>query len=113
MTNRLSPANLTARSAAFAHALAGRLPPIPQLLPSQRRRSPVLRPTAGPAFLPLMAVLAALGMAVGLFAILAWPAYAQEGNQSQAPSNLTAELADGQVTLNWEAPALDAGSVTG
>ncbi len=113
MTNRLSPANLTARSAAFAHALAGRLPPIPQLLPSQRRRSPVLRPTAGPAFLPLMAVLAALGLAVGLFAILAWPAYAQEENQSQAPSNLTAELADGQVTLNWEAPALDADSVTG
>ena len=73
------------------------LPPIfGRLLPSRRRRSP--------AFLPLMAVLAALGMAVGLFAILAWPAYAQEGNQSQAPSNLTAELAEGQVTLNWDPP---------
>ena len=29
------------------------------------------------------------------------------------PSNLNAELADGQVTLNWDAPAQDAASVTG
>ena len=31
----------------------------------------------------------------------------------QAPSNLAAELADGQVVLNWDAPAQDAGTVTG
>ena len=31
----------------------------------------------------------------------------------QAPSNLAAELADGQVVLNWDAPAEDAGTVTG
>ena len=30
-----------------------------------------------------------------------------------APSNLAAELADGRVSLNWDAPAEDAGSVTG
>ena len=30
-----------------------------------------------------------------------------------APSNLTAELTDGQVALGWDAPAEDAGSVTG
>ena len=31
----------------------------------------------------------------------------------QAPSNLAAELADGQVVLNWDAPAQDADTVTG
>ena len=31
----------------------------------------------------------------------------------QAPSNLAAELADGQVVLNWDAPAEDADTVTG
>ena len=31
----------------------------------------------------------------------------------QAPSNLAAELADEQVVLNWDAPAQDAGTVTG
>ena len=30
-----------------------------------------------------------------------------------APANLTAELVDGQVVLGWDAPAEDAGSVTG
>ena len=32
---------------------------------------------------------------------------------SQAPTNLAAELVDGQVVLNWNAPAEDAGTVTG
>ena len=84
-----------------------------RLLPFRWRRSPLTRPAAGPAFLPMLALLASLGLAVGLFAFLVWPAYAQDGDQARAPSNLTAELADGQVTLNWDAPAEDAASVTG
>ena len=113
MTNRLSPANLVARSAAFARSLAARFIPTPRLLPFRLSRSPLMGPAAGPAFLPLLAVLASLGLAVALFAVLVWPAYAQDGDKALAPSNLTAELADGQVTLNWDAPAQDAASVTG
>ena len=69
-----------------------------------------MRPSARPVLLPLMAVLA---LAVAMFALLVWPAYAQDGDGALAPSNLTAELADGQPTLNWDAPAQDAASVTG
>ena len=41
------------------------------------------------------------------------PPGAEPGPADQAPANLTAVPADGQVVLSWDAPAEDAGSVTG
>ena len=105
MTNRLSPANLTARSAAFAHALAGRLPPIPQLLPSRQRRSPLVRhATARPAGLArlITGALAAVAL-LALFGALALPATAQ-AQEIVLVSNI-AESHSSNVNIN--APDLE------
>ena len=67
--------------------------------------TPALRPASIPV---IIATLLVLG---GLFALLAWPASAQ--NDPTAPRNLTAGVVDGGVLLEWDAPAQDAGSVTG
>ena len=75
MTNRLSPANLVARSAAFARAMAWGLPP--SLLPLRLHRRTGMRPAARPPLMPLLAILASLGSAVALFVLLIWPASAQ------------------------------------
>ena len=43
--------------------------------------------------------------------LIPWAVYAQ--SDSTAPTNLTAEIVDGGVTLSWDAPAEDTGSITG
>ncbi len=60
-----------------------------------------------------VAVTAALLLAIALASLLIPSTHAQTDDSALAPSNLTAELVDGQVTLSWDAPAEDAGSVTG
>ena len=107
MTNRLSPANLTARSAAFARSLAESVSPT-QLLPFRQRRSGVMKANAGTLLLPL---LAALGLAVSLFAFLVWPAYAKEGSTPAKPTGLYATASHNSVTLTWDDPQDD--SITG
>ena len=107
MTNRLSTANLTARSAAFARSLAESVSPT-RLLPFRQRRSGVMKANAGTLLLPL---LAALGLAVGLFAFLVWPAYAQEGSAPAKPTGLYATASHDSVTLTWDDPQDD--SITG
>ena len=80
------------------------------LRPFRLRRSPLMMP-AGPAFLPLLAVLASLGLAVGLFAFLVWPAHAQQGSAPAKPTGLSATASHGQVVLTWDDPNDD--SITG
>ena len=64
--------------------------------------------------LVLLAVAAGLVTLITSALILAWPAAAQGNDPTDlAPANLTAALADGALTLTWEAPDVDAGSVTG
>ena len=60
-----------------------------------------------------LAVAAALFLAAALTSLLAPSAHAQTDDSALAPSNLTSELVDGQVSLSWDAPDEDAGSVTG
>ena len=60
-----------------------------------------------------VAVTAALLLAIAFTSLLIPSTHAQTDDSALAPSNLTAELVDGQVTLWWDAPAEDAGSVTG
>ena len=60
-----------------------------------------------------LAVTAALFLAAALTSLLVPSAHAQTDDSALAPSNLTAELLDGQVSLSWDTPAEDAGSVTG
>ena len=60
-----------------------------------------------------LAVTAALFFAAALASFLIPSAHAQADDSALAPSNLTAELVDGLVSLDWDAPAEDAGSVTG
>ena len=58
----------------------------------------------------------ALGAAALLVAAsVAWaaPSSAQAGDNDRRPSGLAVELVGGLVTLSWDAPAADAGSVTG
>ena len=43
--------------------------------------------------------------------LIPWAVYAQ--SDSTAPTNLTAGIVEGGVALSWDAPAEDAGSVTG
>ena len=57
-----------------------------------------------PRLLPLPAL-------AGLPAPLAWPALAQ--SDPTRPSNLTAEIVDNGVSLTWDAPTTDAGTVSG
>ena len=42
---------------------------------------------------------AALGLAVGLFAFLVWPAYAKEGSATAKPTGLYATASHNSVTL--------------
>ena len=49
---------------------------------------------------------------VGLSVLFASTAFAQ-GNPEESPSSLALSLVNGNVILTWEAPAADAGSVTG
>ena len=58
-------------------------------------------------------LVAALCLAAALAAFVVHPAAAQSGDEASAPSHLTAVIADGEVILNWSAPAHDAASVTG
>ena len=60
-----------------------------------------------------LAVTAALFLAAAFTSLLVPSAHAQTDDSALAPSNLTAELLDGHVSLDWDAPAEDAGSVTG
>ena len=60
-----------------------------------------------------LAVTAALLLAIAFTSLLIPSTHAQTDDSALAPSNLTAELVDGQVSLSWDAPAEDAGSVTG
>ena len=60
-----------------------------------------------------VAVTAALLLAIAFTSLLIPSTHAQTDDSALAPSNLTAELVDGQVTLSWDAPAEDAESVTG
>ena len=70
-----------------------------------------MKADAGTPFLPLLAVLAALGLAVGLFAFLVWPVYAKEGSAPAKPTGLYATASHDQVTLTWDDPNDD--SITG
>ena len=74
-------------------------------------RSRVMMPAIRRPLLPLL--IALLVLAGAAFALLAYPAYAQDNAKALAPSNLSAGLLDNQVTLTWDAPAEDASSVTG
>ena len=47
------------------------------------------------------------------FTSLVYPAYAQTDDRALAPSNLPVKLVGGELTLNWDAPAEDAGFDTG
>ena len=60
-----------------------------------------------------VAITAALLLAIAFTSLLIPSTHAQTDDSALAPSNLTAELVDGQVTLSWDTPAEDAGSVTG
>ena len=48
-----------------------------------------------------------------LASLLVPPAHAQTDDSALAPSNLTAELVDGHVSLDWDAPSEVSGSITG
>ena len=60
-----------------------------------------------------LAVTAALLLAIAFTSLLIPSTHAQTDDSALAPSNLTAELLDSHVSLDWDAPAEDAGSVTG
>ena len=62
------------------------------------RRSPLALLLIGAAF-------------IAALLLIPWAVYAH--SDSTAPTNLTAGIVDGGVTLSWDAPAADAGSVTG
>ena len=109
MTNRLSPANLVARSAALAGSLAERVSPT-RVLPFRQRGCGTMS-AARPVPLALLAVLAALAVAAALFAIYVYPAYAQEGSAPDKPRDLEATASHGQVVLTWNDPNDD--SITG
>ena len=52
-------------------------------------------PLPPPRLLPFLPLLAFMGLVVGMFAFLAWPAYAKDaGEQAQARSNVGAETTD-------------------
>ena len=67
--------------------------------------TPALRPASAPLLIAALLVLA------GMLAFLAFPALAQ--SDPTAPRNLTAGIVDGGVLLDWDAPAENAGAVTG
>ena len=67
--------------------------------------TPALRPASFPVIIAALLVLA------GLLAFLAWPAFAQ--SDPTAPSNLTAEIVDGGVSLSWDAPTENGDAITG
>ena len=104
MANRLSPANLVARSAAFARALAQRNP---RLSPFRQREGGAM---SAARFAPLT-LLAALAVAAALFAIYVYPAYAQEDPAPDKPRGLEATASHGEVVLTWDDPNDD--SITG
>ena len=106
MTNRLSPANLVARSTAPARSLAERVSPT-RLLPSRQRGGGTM---SAAGFAPLT-LLAALAVAVALFVIYVYPAYAQEGSAPDKPRGLEATATHNQVVLTWNDPNDD--SITG
>ena len=122
MKNRLSPANLVARSAALAGSLAERVSPT--------RPSPFLQRGSGtmsaarPVPLPLLTALTALAVAAALFAIYVYPAYAQEGSAPDKPTGLEVHIdtpappvptrpraSTATVVLTWDDPEDD--SITG
>ena len=106
MTNRLSPASLVARSAAAARSLAERVSPT-RLLPSRQRGGGTM---SAAGFAPLT-LLAALAVAVALFVIYVYPAYAQEGSPPDKPRGLEATATHDSITLTWDDPEDD--SITG
>ena len=55
-------------------------------------------------------MVATLGIVATLL-LIPWAVHAQ--SDATAPTNLTAAIVDGGVALNWDAPAEDAGSITG
>ena len=73
-----------------------------------------MKKLAGGSPLLLLALAAGLLTLLTSSLILAWPVAAQNNDAADlAPANLTAAVADEALTLNWEAPASDDGSVTG
>ena len=73
-----------------------------------------MKKLAGGSPLLLLALAAGLLTLFTASLILAWPVAAQNNDAADlAPANLTAAVADGALTLNWEVPASDEGSVTG
>ena len=109
MTNRMSPANLVAWSAALAGSLAERVSPT-RLLPFRQRGGGTMS-AARSVPLPLLAALTALVVAATLFAIYVYPAHAQEGSAPDKPRGLEATASHGQVVLTWDDPNDD--SITG
>ena len=105
MTNRLSPANLAVRSAAFARSLAACVPP--RLLPSRQRGGG----TMSAARLAPLTLMTALAVAAALFVIYVYPAYAQEGSAPDKPIGLTGTATHDAITLTWDDPGDD--SITG
>ena len=61
--------------------------------------------------LPIFATVAAVCFAGALGTPLATPAYAQGDPAARAPSNLTAEIRDGEVLLSWSPPTEEATAV--
>ena len=111
MTNSLSPANLVARSTAFARALAQHIPlSTPRLLPFRQRASGAMS-AARPAQLTLLAALTVLALAGVLFTLYVHPAYAQDGLSPDKPTGLYATATHDQVILTWDDPGDD--SITG
>ena len=92
MNRRSFCSNLTARSAALAHALF---------------TSPT-RPDALPLLTAALAVLAVAGT---LFALYVHPAYAQDGSAPAKPTGLFATATHDQAILTWDDPGDD--SITG
>ena len=111
MTNRLSPANLVVRSAAFARSLAACVPPPPRLLPFRQREGGTM---SAARFAPLILLAAALGVlavAGALFVLHGHPAHAQDGSAPAKPTGLSATASHDQVTLTWDDPQDE--SITG
>ena len=99
MTRKLTLTAITAAGASLARLCRSR-PTSPRLsgfpLPRGRVMTPALRPASLPVLITSLLALA------GLLALLAWPTLVQ--SDTTAPSNLTAEIVQGGVLLDWDAP---------
>ena len=106
MKHRPFTAALTAAGAWLTRTLAAHHTTSPRLSAFRLSGGGVMTPAFRLASIPV--IIASLLVLAGM---LAFPALAQ--SDPTAPRNLTAGIADGGVLLEWDAPAQDAGSVTG